>query len=197
MRVTFFDPAVGRYVLERLTRECKVRRGSAEISKATGISQSHISNVLDGTRNLGPEFAVAMCKYWGLKQDEVVRKAHKAYATTLLRKRPERADSHPELADTIDFCCETYPAAFLREFEARARTMPDKPRMQWLVDLHAQFYGWLGTQEPADQSRYLLLASAPLPGLPAAPAAPRRPSKKAAGNSSEPAHTRPRHREPA
>lgn len=158
----YFDPVIGRYIRDRIASESKGWGGCAEISRATGFSRAHLSNILDGTRAVGEDFANAMCKYWNIKQIDLPRIAHEACGSDALNI-PRK--THPELDITLDFCRRTYPDAFLREFEASARMKPDKTKLEWFVELNTLFRLWLGRLAPAGVRQYQHLLEVPLSSL--------------------------------
>lgn len=168
MRSPFFDPVIGRYVRERLLRECRVRGTSTEISRSTGYSQSYVASLLDGCRRVSEDFTTAICKYWGIKPADMVQVAHSACDSNVLASGEVVAAeerTHPELEHVLAFVRNTYPPAFLLEFEATAKSQPDKPRMQWLIEMHAQFFGWVQKQPVSAQRRFMLLLSTPVPNV--------------------------------
>lgn len=160
-RAPYFDPIVTRYIRERLAEECKSERGRcSEIARVTGISRSHLSNILDGSRTFGEDAATALCKYWGLPLSAVLPLAHETYDSSAHAER--RAKSHPQLDATLEFCRSIYPNAFLKEFEDAARKQPEQPKLRWFVQLHAQFRAWLGRLPAFTARKYEHLLDMPL-----------------------------------
>lgn len=158
----YFDPIIVRYIRERLASECKQRGLAAELSRITGFSRNHLSNVIDGTRAVGDAFADAMCSYWGIHQSDLASLAHKAYESDALA---DLRKTHPELDITLEFFHHIYPLPFLREFEPAARQRPDQPRLQWFIELNAQFRRWVGGLAPCNRRKYERLLELPLTSL--------------------------------
>jgi hypothetical protein len=157
----YFDPIIARYIRERLAEECKMERGRcSEIARITGISRSHLSNILDGSRTFGEDAATALCKYWGLRLSDLTQIAHETYDSKAHVEA--QAKTHPQLDATLEFCRNIYPDAFLKEFEAAARQQPEQPKLRWFVQLHAQFRAWLGRLPAFTARKYEHLLDMPL-----------------------------------
>ena len=163
----FFDPLVGRYIRARLETECRIRGTAAEMSRSTGFSRAHISNIIDGTRRVGDDFAAAISKYWKISQTELHRLSHESTGSTGFFEPP--AETHPNLKDTIQWCRGTYPNAFLDEYDAEARRHPDRSKPEWLADVHTKFYRWVTRQPPAVQRKVMHVLAIPLPPLAGVP----------------------------
>ncbi len=164
-RHRFFDPQIHEYVRERLVEECKVRGVAAEIARETQTSRAHIANILDGTRRVGEDFAAAVAKYWRLSQGELHQLAQGRQASRALEREQEPLRTHPNLDTTLEFCRGVYPDVFLSEYEDTARRVPDRPKMEWLTEIHTRLYAWIARQTPAIQKRYLHLLGVPLPAF--------------------------------
>lgn len=166
MRSPFFDPVIDRYVKDRLIRECRVRGTGKETARATGYSHAYLASLMDDSRKVSEEFAAAVCKFWGIRSADLVRVAHESCGANVLASGQEKQSTHPELDEVLAFLRNTYPTGFLLQFEAAARTQADRPRMQWLIELHTQFFGWVQKQPVAAQHRFMMLLSTPVPAIP-------------------------------
>lgn len=72
---------VGAYVRQRLREECKERGTATKISRATGFSSAHLTNIQKEDRGVGDEFARAMATYWGRSYSELEDEAQAWYAS--------------------------------------------------------------------------------------------------------------------
>ncbi len=153
---------VSDYVKDRLIRECRGTWGKAiGVSRRTGFSTAHITNVMKGNRATGDDFAVAIARYWGMTYAELerlaVERAATAYASAQGNNHDvpprigpsiatsESLDLHPSLTEAVGYCRArgVYPLTYLEEYETEARRLPeDRPRDVWMADLRVKFWEW-------------------------------------------------------
>ena len=84
------DDAVRAYVVERLRKECGVRTVAATISRETGLTQTTISNVVQGKRGVGWDSVRKLARYWNLTMDELERLALQVAKEREPREQRER-----------------------------------------------------------------------------------------------------------
>jgi plasmid maintenance system antidote protein VapI len=152
---------VAWYVGERLREEIRTsaRGRSIEIARQTHFTPAHISNVKDGSRNVGSDFAAAIAKYWGMTDAQLVHAAldhaeKKQYRPTLkeiVQPAPAPSESMPMLKATMEWCTGTlYPKEFLEKYEAVARKSgQDRPKEVWLADLQVKFWEYKHSRKQA------------------------------------------------
>jgi transcriptional regulator with XRE-family HTH domain len=105
MEISDERKAVVAYVRERLKAECEERGAQARVAEELGVSETHISNVVNNKVGLGDEFLRAVARRWEMTyhrmeeralaaqqpitEDEALRLPNRAEAMRIARKSGE------------------------------------------------------------------------------------------------------------
>lgn len=126
-RVTVESPGiVSEYVRERLFAETRTRGVAIAISRETGISHAHISNVAHGKNPAGEKLAHAMARHWGMSYAELEGAAAE-HAGVAAEPAP---DPERRTARAAARLMGISPATIARVDAASAQ--PDRDRWWWL-----------------------------------------------------------------
>lgn len=132
--------AVARYVQERLRAETKERGSAAKIARATKTSTAHVSNAKNWA-SVGPDFAEAMAKYWGMTYAELILVAtgQVEAPAPVPDSVVERNMRYPNLMEAVRFWRVSGGAeeAVEEALSIAAEAAEDPSPMEWLDQLKA------------------------------------------------------------